>query len=343
MLGYLFLILFVFFIAWLSKKYEKTALFCVFVFMSLFVGLRHNVGTDFQNYVTIYDSDTYWLEVGFRNYIDWVYANHLGVTYMFLGIAIATYAFMFGGLYFIKEANLQYSIIMLSIFTLSFICNGIRQALAISVFMFSYQFLKNRKLIPYVLCVLFATLFHTSAILLLLLYFFVHKELSKKTYIIVYVVSFIFIFMNLETLTSPFSFLLSQEAKYARYVENRGTDSGYLGVGVLLQLLVYAVIFIYALKIKFEHRHTILFNLFLLCCILMNMRVGAPLFIRVQMYFSFFTNIIIPIVILEQKNPKTRLFLSLFFIITLSSMTITYIFFTPQGRMYPYQDVLGIF
>lgn len=343
MLGYIFLFLFVLAVAALSKNYKRTALFSVFVFLSLFVGLRYKVGTDYENYVAIYNTDTSWLEGGFRYYAEWLYDRHLGVTYMFLGIAIVTYGFMFGGLYFMKEANLQFSIIMLSFFTLSFTCNGIRQALAVAIFLFSYQFIKSRRIIPYVLCILLATLFHASALLLLPLYFFLCKNLPKKIYLAVYLLSFAFIFMNLETLVSPFTSFLSHEERYLHYVENRGRDSGYLSIGVLAQIFIYFVIFVYALNVKFEKRHTILFNLFLLCCIFMNMRVGAPLFIRVQAYFGIFSNIIIPIVILEQKSRKERLFLTLFFAFSLSSMTIFYIFFSPQSRMYPYHDVLGIF
>ena len=343
MLGYFLLFLFVLFVAEFSKNYKKTALFSVFIFLSLFVGLRYDVGTDYENYVDIYNTDVSWLEGGFRFFAEWLYDRNLDVTYMFLGIAVVTYGFMFGGLYFMKEANLQLSIIMLSLFTLSFTCNGIRQALAVSIFLFSYQFIKNRKILPYVLCVFLATFFHASAVLLFPLYFFVHKDLPKKIYVIIYLLSFAFIFMNLETLTSPFSFFLSHEERYLHYVENRGTDSGYFSIGVLAQILVYFVLFVYALNVQFEKRHTILFNLFLLCCIFMNMRVGAPLFIRVQAYFNIFTNIIIPIVVLEQKSRNERLLLALFFSISLCIMTASYFFFSPQSRMYPYHDVLGIF
>lgn len=59
--------------------------------------------------------------------------------------------------------------ICLGLFT--FNMNGMRQAMAMSICLFAYEFAKNRKLIPFVLTVLLAMLFHKTALCFMPMYF----------------------------------------------------------------------------------------------------------------------------------------------------------------------------
>lgn len=311
--------------------------------MTLFVGLRFKVGTDYENYVTIYETDGSFLEPSFNFLVEWLNDRKLGAQWMFFIMAAITYFFIFAGLKMMKESILPLSIFMLSICTLSFNCNGIRQALAVAVFFFSYNFIRDRKLLFYTLCILFAVSFHTSALILWPLYFVLNKELPPKIYYIIYIASFIFVFLDLETITGPLAGTIDNYQRYENYIEDRGQDEGYLGPGVLLEMANYAVMFIFALKAKLQKKNTLLFNILLLGCILMNMRVGAPLLIRVQEYFNIFINVIIPLVIFDKSNQKYRQVLATYFILAIGASTIAYIFFTPSGHMYPYRAVFSIF
>lgn len=342
MFGYIYLFFGVFFISAISRYNKKIALFAIFIFMTLFVGLRYNVGTDYQNYSAIYDYEITYLEPGFVFLQDWLSTRHYSVTYLFFIMAFLTYGFLFWGLYKFKGARMQITMIMLCLCTLSFICNGIRQALAVAIFVFAYQFIENRKIIPFLLCVAGGFLFHTS-ILIVLPFFFVGRfRLGKIWYIALYAFSFIFIVMNLETLTSPFGTLLENYDRAEAYIEGNGQGEGYLGPGVILELLNCLILFIFSLIANIEKKYTTLFNIFFVGIVIMNMRVGAPIFVRVQMYFSIFTNFLLPIVIYESKDKLTRQLLSAYFILSLSASTIAYWFFTANSKMYPYRDVFGI-
>jgi len=61
--------------------------------------------------------------------------------------------------------------------------NGMRQMLAVTMFVFSIQYIKNRKLIPYFITIFLATLIHKSAILFLIFYFIPQKDYFKNRYI----------------------------------------------------------------------------------------------------------------------------------------------------------------
>ena len=96
MFPYIVLLFVVFF---LSKQYERNdnTLFLLFVFMSLFVGLRKDVGTDYENYSIIYDSYTHYLEVGFQYIVLWLNNQGLPSYTIFLAFAVITYRFIFAG------------------------------------------------------------------------------------------------------------------------------------------------------------------------------------------------------------------------------------------------------
>lgn len=343
MIGYILLFIVVIYTTNLSRKYEKASLSLIFFFLTCFVGFRYHVGRDYENYVDIYNSvDFQYLEPAFAFLVEWLNSFHCSVTYLFFIMAFLTYGFLFGGIYCIKEANLPLSIFMLSIFTFSSICNVTRQALASAVFLFAFQFIIKRKLSFYILCILLASTFHVSALILLPLYFLLDKQLSDKYIISIYLMSFVFVFLDLGTIAGPFMSLMENWQRYENYVEKRGDEDGYLSPGVVLEMANYAIMLYYSIKANVHRNHTVLFNLLLLGAILMNVRIGAPLLIRLQMYFSFFINIILPLVVIEQKSKQTRHLLALYFGITQLALWGYYIFFIPTSDMYPYKDVFGI-
>lgn len=61
--------------------------------------------------------------------------------------------------------------------TLSFI----RQSIAITVFLFSVRFLKDKKLLPYVLVILLAASFHKSMLIMIPVYFIAHIKVNWKS------------------------------------------------------------------------------------------------------------------------------------------------------------------
>lgn len=61
--------------------------------------------------------------------------------------------------------------------TLSFI----RQSIAISIFLFAIRFLKEKKLLPYILIVLLAVSFHKATIIMIPVYFIAHIKINRKS------------------------------------------------------------------------------------------------------------------------------------------------------------------
>lgn len=58
--------------------------------------------------------------------------------------------------------------------------NFIRQSLACSIFILGYDFLRKKKLVPYLLITLLAASFHKTALIMIPIYFLVHITLTKE-------------------------------------------------------------------------------------------------------------------------------------------------------------------
>jgi len=69
--------------------------------------------------------------------------------------------------------------------------NGIRQWIAIAVFMYSFKYIKQKELLKYLICIIVASLFHITAILLLPAYFLFKLNIKDKYKIIIIGLTFV--------------------------------------------------------------------------------------------------------------------------------------------------------
>jgi len=86
----------------------------------------------------------------------------------------------------------------------------IRSLLAVQIFVFSIQFIKERKMMPYFLCIFCASTIHISSIILFPLYFILNRRFKNITIYLVVIVGLLSaflgfdIFMPIMGLVSPF-------------------------------------------------------------------------------------------------------------------------------------------
>ncbi len=95
---------------------------------------------------------------------------------------IIAFLTLIGPFMFIKKYSKNYLLTIIMFIALgSFYMNFyiLRQAIAISIFLFAFQFITDRKLIKYCLSIVIAALFHKTAIILLVLYPLVNIPPSK--------------------------------------------------------------------------------------------------------------------------------------------------------------------
>lgn len=340
MIPYLLLFVIVTFLAVIGRK-NKPARITLFIVMTLFVGLRKDVGTDYEEYTRIFVFQEDYLEAGFSYILLALNRYGLSVSYFFLTIAAISYFFMYKAVENTQIFKKTSVMIMLPLLSMSFLCNGIRQGLAICVFLYAFHFVQERKPLKYFLCIAFAFLFHKSIIITLPLYFLQERYLTKKLYYVIYVLSFVFCVLDLKTIMEPFTSIIETNRRYSNLL-SADEGSGYFSLGVLLEMSNYVVIIYLATKKEIFKQQPLLYNIVLIAAVLMNMRVGAPLMNRVLTTFAWFCYPMIPL-ILQRTPQKTRSIITTFFIITYTLSTIKYIFFDDKSILYPYHDALGIF
>lgn len=323
-----------------NKLWARVA---AFVVIALFVGLRYNVGTDFESYSDYFHTTYFFLEPGFNWLVETLWKYDYGEMYLFLIMSLLTYLFTFLAVERNSDIKDYFPVIlMLTLLTITTTCNGIRQALAVAVFLFASRFIKSRNIYMFLALVAFAFLFHKSILLVIPFYFINDRYLSKRLYVILYVISFVFFFYDLQTIMGPLQFLIADNDRYMHMVENNYGRS-YLGLGNSLQIFSYVVLLVLALRNDMHKKQPLYFNLFFALCVFMNVRVGASLFTRVMMYFSWFMFILLPLTLQEEKNKNVKQCVRIYYILWFIVSTIQYIAFDKSSMMNPYNDVLGIF
>lgn len=188
MIIYLIATLMSLFFSFLYKK-EKTLryLWAVLTFLPLFLvaAFRKFVGTDYYHYY--YDKVPYLLKDG--NGLEEIgYTILAKFSVLFLGnyqwlIAFTAFIVCFFTYksFFQNSKNIQTSII----FWVSFGCfyfslNAMRQAMAIAIFLFSVKYIEKRESKKFLLCVLFASSIHLSAIIYIPMYFLLTQRISNR-------------------------------------------------------------------------------------------------------------------------------------------------------------------
>ncbi len=169
-----------------NKKYLWVAS-CILVL--LFMSLRDvSVGSDTIQYVNYFKSVA---QIGWGD-LNHVYTKDVGFFYILkiLGLVSTSQLwFMFstsfisliGVLLYIKDSSRNPILSLYFFITLAnfmFVLSGMRQAFAMSICLVATRYIKNQKLIPYVLYVLFAAMCHKSALLFLPMYFIARRKIT---------------------------------------------------------------------------------------------------------------------------------------------------------------------
>lgn len=175
--------------------------------------------------------------------------------------------------------------------------SGVRQSIAISIGMIAYIFVKNKKLIFFILAVIVATGFHHSAFVLLFMYPLYHTTFKKKDLIyIVPIILGIFIFNK-----PIFSYLTNFLSRFSdEYTDVTITDTG--AIGSLVLFIAFAV-FCYVIpdEEKMNRECIGLRNLLLFSVILQCFTPLHSLAMRLNYYYIIFIPMIVTNVLTVQR------------------------------------------
>ena len=210
--------------------------------------------------------------------------------------------------------------VFLYVFTPGFMLihsSAMRQSVAITLFIFSIDYLYKKDAIRYFLCVGLASLFHYSALVLLPVYFLglFNWKINKITAVSIFSL-FLFLYMFGELFKSYLDLFIST---YFRQYEiyQGGVEIG-TGLGIIFYSILFALVLFYE---RFQIKEiALLFKIAILGYFFMPIGLLIMMIARVGMYFQLATLAVFPILLLNIKNPAFKnLILVLIIFITIYS------------------------
>lgn len=203
-----------------------------------------------------------------------------------------------------------------------FSITGIRQTIATALLLYSYEFIKKRRLIPFLILVISASLFHISALIFLPLYFLSEFKKPKMLFkLAVFGFPLFLLFKN--QIAVFFVNFIEAEDRFGVY-----TEQYELGGSVVLTLLhiVLAILGlrIYSNMVKMAPRTFRMYNMFAIALFLFPLQWVNPSAGRVAQYFTIIIMVWVPYIIdaYSINKPKLREFLYVFVILLLVVVTM---------------------
>ena len=280
------------------QKRNKAAVNFFFVLLTLLIALRHqSVGTDTESYIRFFKafSRMDWseirraeLEVGFR-YLNKLISLVSKDPQFFLAVVAILVSAMIYPAYKRLCADASFVIVLyctMSTFVMMF--SGLRQMIAIAVGFIAYGFTRQKRLILFILSVLLAMSFHTSAFMLAFMYPLYHARITKKwLYAVVPILALSFVFNR--QIFGTLSLILEQYTEY---------DAEITSTGAYTMLVLFGAFAAFSFLIPDERKldeETIGLRNFLL--LTFSLQMFAPLHslaMRMGYYYMIFVPLLLP-------------------------------------------------
>lgn len=309
MVPYFLLLSFVMFWIFLEKKsINRKAFWLPFIVLVLFSSMRsYVVGLDTGGYTADFRDQ---LDVSYFNFRSDVEYGFQFLHYIILKFTknyfwlffISSIIVLYPYLNFFKKNSKDYFLSVFIFITFgfySFYFNGLRQGIAMAIVVLATPFLIDKKFFKFSLIVLFASLFHKSALVMILFYFIVNLRLRIEYKLIVLFVA------SLGLSKLLLKYLSSFNDRYGSYTEVSDEAGGYLTLLFYFIIAFYLYIHIYKYRICEEKINTLaqLYFcglVFLLPIAMLGASASGPQ--RLLFYFVWPVTILLPYVFDYMKN-----------------------------------------
>lgn len=299
----------------------------ILLYIVLIAGTREaQLGTDFYSYLRYYnyilthgDIGSYFKE----KEIGWEYLN---LSFGKFSVSPEVFFGLVSGMtwfFFIKGSyRFQFLLPLMFFFVITnglfiWTLNGLRQSIAIMIFFYAIRFIIEKDLLRYTFWISIASLFHTSALILLPFYFITKIKFNQNLFMLLYIIS-IFLAGNnwfmtqLSNIIMLISYKVDLLSSYANYIDTdtfRPDDERTRsGLGVLLRTLT-TIYIIYKSKyiLKKQPKLEVYYIFFIIGAILANIFSSVEIIGRVLLYFHALFPIVIASTIYYSTDKYQRI------------------------------------
>ena len=180
----------------------------------------------------------------------------------------------------------------------TFVMNGMRQALAMSICLLSYRYVKEKKPIRFLLTVLLAVLFHKSAIIFAIVYLLRNLKLNLKSFALLSV-GFVGFIAMANRLAVLYDSMTGED-----YSEVGSFESGGI-INVLIYLIAIVGMLIVYRRIKTSDDFLPLALVIVGFSLYISRFITAQIYERVSYYFAYFLMLAFPTIFKDLKS-ETR-------------------------------------
>jgi len=207
----------------------------------------------------------------------------------------------------------------------------IRQSIAAAILIWSYEFIKNKKLIPFILTVLLASWFHTTAIVFFIAYPLVHFKIGFKQMIAILGCLYIAIYYKADFF--EFIFSLFGDVYYSGYYTT-ATSFDTLTY-FYIYLLIVGIIVILKWGRVYSEDDKIMINCLNIATGFMAFSTILAEFYRIGMFFGAFGAVALANAYVDTRFKQYRIFIYIVIIVLFGAYAIKGI---ADMSMYPYKS-----
>lgn len=328
---------------------------------AILAGVRdYSVGTDVLVYGNAWFNRAF--TVDYKTYVEWATSSSIGSGYAFLNYVVSRFSDNPHVFYFIYNlleniliflgikhfrGNINVTLGMATYYFLFFnvLLNILRQGMALALIVWGLKYVVDKKFVKYILVVAIATLFHSTAILAVVIYlvYWVFNDVKDMSILkdlvsLSIIMLILLLFTQLTTILNS-HWLLSD--RYQAFVSSSNVRGGFLGH----LLLCIPILVLYVLNLIYNKKFSGMdksFSYLVLVTTLMSIfNIYSSNLSRVTLYFDFLFIIMIPYIVknglprIKWKNTDIELVLViiylfiywwLIFVIMQSGETVPFIF-----------------
>lgn len=217
--------------------------------------------------------------------------------FIFLTSAFITFSVMFFIYKHSKDVMLS-TVLYICLGLMTFNMNGMRQALALSICLFGYDFAKRKKLFPFVCIIILAMLVHKTAIFFLVVYFIALLKCNIK-HIAIFTIAIVLFVVFANRFVEIFDSIVDEN-----YSESSGFESGgYVTVLIYILTLIFAVLF------GWDDQKNVDFSLPFFLTILggvlfLGRYISTQIYERMSYYFFYAVLLLLPQIVTKLKKSE---------------------------------------
>ena len=327
-----------------NRKVSQYSSFIILFVMLLLVSLRYKVGTDWDAYVDFYrgEKSTDGIEIGYA-FLNNLSSKFLHLPYNLFILIINAFALalMF---FFLKQNSVLLVVGLLIFFSDLFLylnLSGIRQALALSITCFSIKFAIDRRFIVFLLFILLAACFHTTAILFLVVYFLPRKRI-KWPVALIFIFGFLLCTIFLQSISDLITLYTLKSMEYYTNQQERADNLlSLFYIGIIKRSIILIVIFIMGRKLFDQANSYYFLNIYLFgfAIYLSTYMISPDIGARLSSYFTIFEMLLAGNLIYSVNRLSTRILITTIFIFMAFYKLLAYMSF----ETYVYQTIIDIF